>query len=219
MFAGVSQDQLALLVGLGLLPFLLIACTSFVKIAVVLSLLRNALGIQSIPPNIVIYSMGIVLTAYVMMPVGLQVIDVVDSSFKRGTPVLKDIQKVAVPFLEFTEKHTFTKQKDFFTNSAEKLWGKESAQAILDSDKPLMKLIFVVPSFMISELTRAFQIGFLLYLPFIVLDLIVANILLALGMSTMSPVTISLPIKLLLFVGLDGWQRLFEALVLSYAGT
>jgi type III secretion protein R len=70
---------------------------------------------------------------------------------------------------------------------------------------------------MISELTRAFQIGFLLYLPFIVLDLIVANILLALGMSTMSPVTISLPIKLLLFVGLDGWQRLFEALVLSYA--
>jgi len=78
-------------------------------------------------------------------------------------------------------------------------------------------LIFVIPSFMISELTRAFQIGFLLYLPFIVLDLIVANILLALGMSTMSPVTISLPIKLLLFVGLDGWQLLFEALVLSYA--
>jgi type III secretion protein R len=217
MFAGVSQDQLALLVGLGLLPFLLIACTSFVKIAVVLSLLRNALGIQSIPPNIVIYSMGIVLTAYVMLPVGLQVIEVVDSSFKRGTPVLKDIQKVVVPFLEFTEKHTFTKQKDFFIDSAEKLWGKESAQAILESDKPLTKLIFAIPSFMISELTRAFQIGFLLYLPFIVLDLIVANILLALGMSTMSPVTISLPIKLLLFVGLDGWQRLFEALVLSYA--
>jgi type III secretion protein R len=159
MFAGVSQDQLALLVGLGLLPFLLIACTSFVKIAVVLSLLRNALGIQSIPPNIVIYSMGIVLTAYVMMPVALQVIDVVDSSFKRGTPVLKDIQKVTVPFLEFTEKHTFSKQKDFFINSAEKLWGKESAQAILESDKPLTKLVFVIPSFMISELTRASRLA------------------------------------------------------------
>jgi type III secretion protein R len=217
MFAGISQDQIALLIGLGLLPFLLIACTSFVKIAVVLSLLRNALGIQSIPPNIVIYSMAVVLTSYVMMPVALQVIDAVDVSIKRGTPVVQDLQKIAVPFLEFTEKQTFTKQKDFFTNSAEKLWGKESAQAILESDKPLTKLIFVVPSFMISELTRAFQIGFLLYLPFIVLDLIVANILLALGMSTMSPVTISLPIKLLLFVGLDGWQRLFEALVLSYA--
>lgn len=217
MVAGISQNQLALMVGLGLLPFLLIACTSFVKIAVVLSLLRNALGIQSIPPNVVIYSMGVVLTAYVMMPVALQVIDVLDGTFKRGTPVLQDVQKVAVPFLEFTEKHTMTKQKDFFINSAEKLWGKESAQAILESDKPLTKLIFVIPSFMISELTRAFQIGFLLYLPFIVLDLIVANILLALGMSTMSPVTISLPIKLLLFVGLDGWQRLFEALVLSYA--
>jgi type III secretion protein R len=217
MFTGVSQDQLALLVGLGLLPFLLIACTAFVKIAVVLSLLRNALGIQSIPPNIVIYSMGIVLTAYVMMPVALEVIDVIDASFKRGTPVLEDVQKVAVPFLEFTEKHTFSKQKEFFMNSAEKLWGKESAEAILQSDKALTRLVFVVPSFMISELTRAFQIGFLLYLPFIVLDLIVANILLALGMSTMSPVTISLPIKLLLFVGLDGWQRLFEALVLSYA--
>lgn len=217
MVAGISQNQLALMVGLGLLPFLLIACTSFVKIAVVLSLLRNALGIQSIPPNVVIYSMGVVLTAYVMMPVALQVIDVLDGTFKRGTPVLQDVQKVAVPFLEFTEKHTMTKQKDFFINSAEKLWGKESAQQILESDKPLTKLIFVIPSFMISELTRAFQIGFLLYLPFIVLDLIVANILLALGMSTMSPVTISLPIKLLLFVGLDGWQRLFEALVLSYA--
>jgi len=217
MFAGISQDQLALLVGLGLLPFLLIACTAFVKIAVVLSLLRNALGIQSIPPNIVIYSMGIVLTAYVMMPVALQVIDEVDSAFKRGVPVLQDLQKVAVPFLEFTEKHTFSKQKEFFVDSAEKLWGKDSAATILESDKPLMKLVFVIPSFMISELTRAFQIGFLLYLPFIVLDLIVANILLALGMSTMSPVTISLPIKLLLFVGLDGWQRLFEALVLSYA--
>ena len=217
MFGGVSQNQLALMVGLGLLPFLLIACTSFVKIAVVLSLLRNALGIQSIPPNIVIYSMGIVLTAYVMMPVALQAIDVIDGTFKRGTPVLQDVQKLAVPFLEFTEKHTIPRQKDFFVDSAEKLWGKESAQAILESDKPLTKLIFVIPSFMISELTRAFQIGFLLYLPFIVLDLIVANILLALGMSTMSPVTISLPIKLLLFVGLDGWQRLFEALVLSYA--
>jgi type III secretion protein R len=217
MFGGVSQNQIALMVGLGLLPFLLIACTSFVKIAVVLSLLRNALGIQSIPPNIVIYSMGIVLTAYVMMPVALQVIDVLDTTFKRGTPVLQDVQKLAVPFLEFTEKHTIPRQKDFFVDSAEKLWGKESAQAILESDKPLTKLIFVIPSFMISELTRAFQIGFLLYLPFIVLDLIVANILLALGMSTMSPVTISLPIKLLLFVGLDGWQRLFEALVLSYA--
>lgn len=217
MFAGVSQNQIALLVGLGLLPFLMIACTSFVKIAVVLSLLRNALGIQSIPPNVVIYSMGIVLTAYVMLPVAMQVIDVLDGSLKRGTPVLQDAQKLSAPFLEFAEKHTFTKQKDFFINSAEKLWGKESAQAILESDKPLTKLIFVIPSFMISELTRAFQIGFLLYLPFIVLDLIVANILLALGMSTMSPVTISLPIKLLLFVGLDGWQRLFEALVLSYA--
>jgi type III secretion protein R len=187
------------------------------KIAVVLSLLRNALGIQSIPPNIVIYSMGIVLTAYVMLPVALQVIDAIDGAFKRGTPVLEDIQKVAVPFLEFIEKHTFSKQKEFFINSAEKLWGKESAEAILESDKALTRLIFAIPSFMISELTRAFQIGFLLYLPFIVLDLIVANILLALGMSTMSPVTISLPIKLLLFVGLDGWQRLFEALVLSYA--
>jgi type III secretion protein R len=161
--------------------------------------------------------MGIVLSAYVMMPVAMQVIDVVEVTLKRDVPVMQDIQKIAEPFLDFTEKHTFPKQKEFFINSAEKLWGKDSAQAILDSDQPLTRLLFVVPSFMISELTRAFQIGFLLYLPFIVLDLIVANILLALGMSTMSPVTISLPIKLLLFVGLDGWQRLFEALVLSYA--
>jgi type III secretion protein R len=216
-FTGLSQNQIALMLGLGLLPFLLVSATAFVKINVVLSLLRNALGVQQIPPNVVIYSMGVILTAYVMLPVAMKVTDVLESSMKKGVPILSQSNKLAEPFVEFAEKHTFPKELEFFQNSAEKLWGKESAQAIKDNEKPMVKLIFVLPAFMISELTRAFQIGFLLYLPFIVLDLIVANILLALGMSTLSPVTISLPIKLLLFVGLEGWRRLFEALVLSYA--
>ena len=99
------------------------------------------------------------------------------------------------------------------------MWGEDIAREVLDPEaKPLTRLVVLMPAFMVSELSRAFQIGFLLYLPFIVVDLIVANVLLALGMSSLSPVTVSLPLKLLLFIGLDGWRRLLEALVLSYGG-
>ena len=214
---GFSQNQVALIVVLGLLPFLLISVTSFVKFAVVISLLRNALGIQQIPPNIVIYSIALVMTAYVMLPVGIQSGKVISSALERKSPVLTEIQKIAEPFADFTQRFAETRELDFFRDSAKRMWGEDTAREVLDPEaKPLTRMVVLMPAFMVSELSRAFQIGFLLYLPFIVIDLIVANVLLALGMSSLSPVTVSLPLKLLLFIGLDGWKRLLEAMVLSY---
>lgn len=217
---GFSQNQIALLVVFGLLPFLMIAVTSFIKFAVVISLLRNALGIQQIPPNIVIYSLALVMSAYVMLPVGMRSGKVVMDTLQSGRPVLQEVQAVAEPFVEFVQRFAAKSEVEFFRESAKRMWGEEIARDVLDPEaKPLTRLVVLMPAFMVSELSRAFQIGFLLYLPFIVIDLIVANILLALGMSSLSPVTVSLPLKLLLFVALDGWKRLLEALVLSYGVT
>lgn len=217
VYAGFTQNQIALVVLLGVLPFLLIAVTSFIKFAVVISLLRNALGIQQIPPNIVIYSLALVMTGYVMLPTGMQAASVVNRALASGKPVLQEINPVAEPFVEFVGRHAIKDEVKFFRDSATRMWGEDIAREVLRADAaPLQQLVVLMPAFMVSELSRAFQIGFLLYLPFIVVDLIVANILLALGMSSLSPVTVSLPLKLLLFIGLDGWKRLLEAMVLSY---
>jgi len=216
-FTGFSQNQVALIVVLGVLPFLMIAVTSFIKFAVVISLLRNALGIQQIPPNIVIYSIALVMSAYVMLPTGMQSGKVVQAALAQGKPVLQEMNAIAEPFVEFVQRYAARDEVAFFRDSAQRMWGEEVAREVLDPEsKPLTRLVVLMPAFMVSELSRAFQIGFLLYLPFIVIDLIVANILLALGMSSLSPVTVSLPLKLLLFIALDGWKRLLEALVLSY---
>jgi type III secretion protein R len=216
-FTGFSQNQVALIVVLGVLPFLMIAVTSFIKFAVVISLLRNALGIQQIPPNIVIYSIALVMSAYVMLPTGMQSGKVVQAALAQGKPVLQEINAIAEPFVDFVQRYAARDEVAFFRDSAKRMWGEDIARDVLDTEaNPLTRLVVLMPAFMVSELSRAFQIGFLLYLPFIVIDLIVANILLALGMSSLSPVTVSLPLKLLLFIALDGWKRLLEALVLSY---
>ncbi len=215
--SGFSQNQVALIVLLGVLPFLMISVTSFIKFAVVISLLRNALGIQQIPPNIIIYSIALVMSAYVMLPTGMQSGKVVQDALAQGKPVLQEINAIAEPFVVFVERYAARDEVEFFRDSAKRMWGEEISREVLDPESPSMtRLVVLMPAFMVSELSRAFQIGFLLYLPFIVIDLIVANILLALGMSSLSPVTVSLPLKLLLFVALDGWKRLLEALVLSY---
>lgn len=214
----VGNDFLALMAGLASIPLIIIGLTSFVKIAVVLALLRNALGVQQIPPNMILYSLGFIMTIYVMLPVVMDVTNVIKKASNKGEAIFDKVNDIATPFVGFIEKHTLPTQKSFFQDNTAKLWGDEFVSQIDKIEgKPILKLVFLAPAFLISELTRAFQIGFLLYLPFIVIDLIIANVLLALGMSTLSPVTISLPLKLLLFIGLDGWKRLIEALVYSYA--
>lgn len=213
-----SQDPfylIGLLVALSLAPFVAVMITSFIKLVVVMSLVRNALGIQSIPPNMVINGLAMILSVYVMAPVGQDMYDALRGQDLKGadfdTFVAAGAQ-IREPIVEFLYRHSQPRERDFFLRSAEALWPEEKAKALKEKD-----LLVLIPAFTVSELTAAFQIGFLLYLPFVAIDLVVSNILLAMGMMMVSPMTISLPFKLLLFVLIDGWARLIHGLVLTYA--
>ncbi|WP_028879859.1 type III secretion system export apparatus subunit SctR [Terasakiella pusilla] len=199
---------------LALLPFIAIMVTSFVKFAVVLSLVRNALGVQQIPPNSALYGLSIILTLYVMAPVGHQIYQVVQSTsleFTDPAILMERLTNAAEPLRQFLAKHANDAPRDFFVETTRKIWPEELA-AQIDRNS----YFILIPAFTVSELTAAFEIGFLLYLPFIAIDLIISNILLAMGMMMVSPMTISLPFKLFLFVAVEGWTRLIYGLVLSY---
>ncbi|MES2888922.1 MAG: type III secretion system export apparatus subunit SctR [Pseudomonadota bacterium] len=206
------------LAGLALLPFVALMVTSFAKFVIVLGLLRQALGLQQVPPNMVINGIALVMTLYVMAPVMMQAGDNLrerartGSSFQKIEDVSLAYDAVAAPLREFLLKHSEERDRLFFVRSATKLWPAERAQQLREDD-----MLVLVPGFTVSELTAAFKIGFILYLAFLLVDLIVANILLALGMSMVSPTIIAVPFKLLLFVALDGWARLLQGLVLGYA--
>jgi type III secretion protein R len=210
-------DPVALAFALGLfamLPLLLVTTTSFLKISIVLSLVRNALGVQQAPPNMAIYALAILLSAYIMAPIGHRVMQSV-AEVKDPTMSVKALLQVARkssdPIRDFLVKNSKPQQRDFFLATAKKLWPPDLAN---DSNKN--DLLIVMPAFVVSELTAAFEIGFLLFLPFIVIDLVVSNILMAMGMMMVSPVTISLPLKLFLFVMVDGWSRLIHGLISTY---
>ena len=205
---------IVLLGTLGMLPFLIVMGTCFVKLAVVFALVRNALGIQSIPPNMALHGLALVMTIYIMMPVGMQSYDnLVGQDFTlENTSSLEAAASVAiVPYRKFLTRHASESQIDFFIETAGKLWGDKYEHELTRDN-----MFILIPAFVVGELTSAFEIGFLIYLPFIVVDLVISNILLAMGMMMLSPMTISLPFKLLLFVFLDGWSRLIQGLVLSY---
>ena len=206
----------ALIVAFGVAPFVALMMTSYTKLVIVFGLLRTALGLQQTPPNMVLNGLAIILSIYIMAPIGMEVGDALRGrNFGAKGEGLGDIVAVLdaakAPVKAFLQKHTQERDRKFFLKSAENVWPKERAATLQPDD-----FMVLVPSFTLSELTRAFQIGFVIYLVFVVVDLIVATILLALGMSMISPTTISLPFKLLLFVMLDGWTRLIHGLVLSY---
>lgn len=218
MFQTDSFSLIALFVGMSLLPFLAMVATSYLKIVVVISLVRNALGVQSIPPNMVVNAIALILSFYVMAPVVEKSWNIYkeESAINKVEKKQYDTQiamKAAEPMREWLIKQTDEKSRAFFVSTAEQLWakdGEETAEVNPDS------FFILIPSFCVSELTKAFQIGFLVYLPFIAIDIIVSNILLAMGMMMVSPVTISLPFKLLLFVMVNGWTLLIQGLVRGY---
>jgi type III secretion protein R len=205
-------SALILIVGLALAPFFAVMVTSFTKIVVVLSLLRNALGLQQVPPNIVLNGLALVLTLYVMQPVGRSISDAISAQNANAGSVnmLAAAEQAKEPLREFLLKHSRPAERAFFLRTSQRI-DPARAQSMTDRD-----LVIVIPSFVVNELSVAFQIGFLIYLPFLVIDLVVSNILLAMGMMMLSPTTISLPFKLLLFVLVDGWVKLSHGLVLSY---
>lgn len=203
-----------LLFAMSVTPLFVVMGTSFLKISIVLSTLRNALGIQQIPPNMAIYGLSLVLTLFIMAPVGMEISDNLKANpIRLDAPGAIDHidERVLAPYREFITAKASKKQVEFFSGIGAKMWPEKYRDRI-----PADSLLVMLPAFTVSELVEAFKIGLLLYLPFIAIDLIVSNILLALGMMMVSPVTISLPIKLLLFIIVGGWERLLAQLLNSY---
>lgn len=214
--AGVDPLTLIfIMAGLGLLPFLLMMVTSYVKIVVVISLVRNALGVQQVPPAMVINGLAIIFTIFIMGPTANKMFDSVMSQQVGDISSIDTVFQLTAaaspPLKEFLGNNTDPAVAQVFVSTAKRIWPQDMHEGISKNN-----LLIMIPAFTISELTKAFQIGFLLYLPFIVIDLIISNILLAMGMMMVSPMTISLPFKLLLFVTLDGWVKISQGLLLSY---
>jgi type III secretion protein R len=202
---------------LAVIPFLVVAATSFAKIAIVLFLVRNALGIQQTPPGVLINTIAIVLTIFIMAPVLREIYAIVTNP-AQSWDTIQDFEFVfgeaIVPLKAFLEMHSRQEAIDFFVETTTQLWAAHPGAAGITAERD--DITILLPAFLVSELTRAFEIGFLLYLPFLVIDFVVSVIIVAMGMSMLSPTVISTPLKLLLFVFIDGWSRLLQGLVLSY---
>lgn len=210
-----------------LVPFFALAVTSFLKLSVVLSIFRNALGAQQVPSGAVVGLLAFVLTVHVMAPVGRETLQIVEQ--KMGKDATKTESKVdpqvdqigelrwminlaaqaSVPLEKFLRKHSGKRERVFFAEHTE-------ASEDVDLDVKGESFTSLIPAFVLSELRSAFMMGFVIYLPFLIVDLVVINVLMALGMMMVSPVTVSLPLKLLLFVLCDGWFLLSRGLILSY---
>ena len=208
------SSALITVVLLSLAPFVAVMVTSFTKIVVVLSLLRNALGVQQVPPNLVLNGLALILTIYVMYPVGQamsrNVSDLSDITSSTDS-MLAAADSAKEPLREFLIRHASPREREFFLNTIKKMVDEGERTELTAED-----FIVIIPAFTVSELTAAFQMGFLIFLPFIVVDLVISNILLSMGMMMLSPTIVSLPFKLLLFVLIEGWAKLAHGLVLSY---
>jgi len=207
---------------LSLLPFILLLMTSFVKITVVLSILKSAIGSTQIPPAQVVTGLALILTIYVMAPTGERMFRAIEPELGRGAGAeLVSAQslealslaadKAKEPLRDFLLRHGSARDRSLFHALALRMRTPAERIGITDRD-----FLVLIPAFLTSELRRAFEIGFLLFIPFLVVDLVISNLLLALGMHMLSPTTVSLPFKLLLFVLADGWQLLLRGLVESY---
>lgn len=220
-FANKPLVLMMALAAMSLAPFVLLMVTSFVKISVVLSIVRSALGTQQIPPTQVITGLATILTVYIMSPVGQAMFRAADAtgvtqegglmSAKTVDTLVQAANRAKEPMRDFLLKKITLKDRTLFYSLALKLRKPEDRVGISEKD-----FLVLVPSFVVSELKEAFQIGFMLFLPFLVIDMVVANILLALGMQMLSPTTISMPFKLLLFVMVDGWYLIAKGLVIGY---
>ncbi|MGL4601393.1 MAG: type III secretion system export apparatus subunit SctR [Plesiomonas sp.] len=218
MLSSTSWQLIIFLSLLSLLPIFVIIGTSFLKISVVFSLLRNALGVQQVPPNIALYSLALILTIFIMAPVGIDTYDklMTQPEIQQNTDIISQLHDltnsgVLIPYKQFLKKNTERKQINFFSSFIKGNWPKKYQHIATDNS-----LIIFLPAFMLSQLSEAFKIGLLLYLPFLIIDLVVSNILLSMGMMMMSPMTISLPFKLLVFMLVGGWDLILGKLLNSY---
>ena len=204
----VTLQLLFLMTILSLAPGILIMVTSFTRIIIVLSFVRTGLGTQSMPPNQVLVGLALFLTFFIMSPIAMDINETALQPYLAGDVTQEvALDTAVVPLKEFMAKHTREKDLALFFKYA----GLEKPESI--EDIPLTALI---PAFAISELKTAFQIGFVIFIPFLIIDMVVASTLMAMGMMMLPPVMISLPFKILLFVLVDGWNLIIESLLLSF---
>lgn len=208
---------------LSLLPFIIMILTSFLKIVVVLSLLRSALGVQQAPPNQIINGVAFMLSLFVMYPTATKMYDAAyqtivetkapESLVSEGssTYIIAIAQEAAQPLRDFLKRNSSVQHQALFFRMAYRVLPEDHRANLKPDDT-----IILVPSYITSQLKDAFEIGVLIYIPFFVIDLVTSNILLAMGMMMLSPVTISMPLKLFLLVMLDGWTLLIQGLVATF---
>lgn len=190
-----------------LLPFFFTCMTSFLRYTIVFSMLKQALGTQQVPPGIVLVGLSLILTIYTMSPVFGKMWEMGSVPYQKNGDIVLALAEGSKPLKEFMMKQTRQSDMTFFIQ----LSGAPKPKSPED-----ITIWQVAPAFIISELKTAFEIGFVIYVPFIVLDLVVANVLLALGMFMLSPTIISLPFKLLIFIAVDGWSMIVHGLVTSF---
>jgi type III secretion protein R len=216
-------SQAVLLIFLALLPFLIMLMTSFIKMVITLSLLRSALGVQQTPPNQVINGIALILTMYVMYPTGMEMYNrarhLIEGELPKqlfsantATLVLQIVDVSKEPMRDFLIRNARKQDLQGFYKIAYKTFPEEAKPTLTETD-----FIVAVPAFITTQIRAAFEIGVLIYLPFFVIDLVTSNILLAMQMMMLSPLSISLPLKLLLVVMIDGWTILVQGLVLSFS--
>lgn len=195
-------------------PTLLVLTTSFVKVSIILNILRNAFGANQVPPGYVINAIAGAVTVFIMAGTISEAIGIsrnlrIDYADLNSVGVA--IGAVANPFITFMKKNTDAQEALFFAGLREDLWN-DSARSFFAGDS----IMVVAPAFILSEVKKAFEIGFLLYIPFILIDVVVSSIIVSVGLSSVSPNIITIPIKFLLFVHIDGWNRLVDSLIRSY---
>lgn len=207
-----------LLALVSLLPFLFMSLTAFVKISTVLQIVKSAIGAQNVPSNNVVMALAAALTLLAMAPVGEKIVTRAGPLLreKNDTPALidKGVDAVREPMREFLKANSSDEERARFFQVAKDSRKGTSVESV-NSVKP-DDIAVLGPAFVVTELTEAFALGFIIFMPFLVIDLVVANVLLALGMQMLNPTQVSLPFKLLLFVAIHGWGLLAQALVAGY---
>lgn len=204
---------IALLAFSTLLPFIIASGTCFVKFSVVFIMMRNALGLQQVPSNMVLNGVALLLSAFVMYPVTQQAFDYYQNNnvnFRDAGSLSDFVEHGLSPYREYLSRYSDKELVAFFENAQHQQLSGEAT-----GDEPA-SILSLLPAYALSEIKSAFRICFYLYLPFVVVDLVISSVLLALGMMMMSPITISTPVKLILFVAMDGWTLLSRGLVMQY---
>lgn len=210
-------DALLLVALLALAPSILIMVTSFLRIVIVLSFVRSAMGTQQSPPNQVLIGLALFLTLFIMSPVIETIREDAYEPYRAGEITqVEALERAEVPLKEFMLKETYTDDLNLFLSIAQDRAGLEIEEA--PSNEALMELsmTIIVPAFATSELRRAFTMGFMLFIPFLIIDMVVSSALMSMGMVMLPPTTIALPFKIMLFVLVDGWGLLFSGLIGSF---